>query len=205
MVESNSWFVQCNIFSSSCNSCWWQTYKKKMQRASRLFFKNPQKNAGATSANERHAIKWTWSEQARLCTPWECNEPAALYIINDYITGLSTHLCLSPVEVLNKYRSWKNKTKRRWIENCEQTASCRQRSSVAAATGNVLDTNIGESLCSLSSTGITCAETSRTRRLLTFPWRVLWLRLLIICLLFFFFLLWEWDYNRKEVSTYYSY
>ncbi len=59
--------------------------------------------------------------------------------------------------------------------NCKQTANCRQKSLVAVATGNVMDTNIGKSLCSLSSSGSTCAETSITKWLLTFPWGILWL------------------------------
>lgn len=46
-------------------------------------------------------------QETGLTVSCESNLPAALYIKtlrNDYITGLSTHLFLSEVEVLNKYR-----------------------------------------------------------------------------------------------------
>lgn len=96
---------------------------------------------------------------------WERNVPGARRINKtDYIIELSTHLYLSWVEVLNKYRTIKQKErkKRGWKTALngkgKQTPNICHRSSVATATGNVMDTNIGKLRCSVSSTGITCIE-----------------------------------------------
>lgn len=103
----------------------------------------------------------------------KCDLPAATRVNLRYTTGTSAHLRRSPVveQITGEERERKKPVHAVPALNRsgEQTANCRQRSLVAVATGGAVDTNIGESLRSLSLTGITCAETSITRPLLTFP------------------------------------
>lgn len=65
------------------------------------------------------------------------------------------------------------------------------------ATGNVTDTNIGKH--SLGSTGNTCTGAGITRRLLTFPWRVLVLVVSVDHLFVSFFSFWPLNGFYKEV------